>query len=208
MVLELKKSRITDWWIAKRNDKMNFFNILSSKRLNGDFVVMGHLDNTLELAHSTNSVMRITEKGVITAQGTFYPFEEAHPLYLKFLLKANKDNTIVASSWKMLDAKSNTMIADIITAEGIKKEVTFDFIPDKNSTIVFSGHSNQLSSDVVLSTFRRKGYCAIIGIPKSVISDIYTSSIIFIDDFMKIVKEVKQLFSKKINEPYISVDLT
>ena len=115
MVLKLKKSRITDWWVAEKNDRMNFINILSGQPLKGDLVVVGYLDNTKNLARSTNSVVRITEKGVITAQGTFYPFEEAHPLYLNFLLKANEENTIIASYWKILDEKSHTMIADIIT---------------------------------------------------------------------------------------------
>lgn len=115
MVLKLKKSRITDWWVAEKNDRMNFLNILSGQPLKGDLVVVGYWDNTKNLARSTNSVVRITEKGVITAQGTFYPFEEAHPLYLNFLLKVNEENTIIASYWKILDEKSHTMIADIIT---------------------------------------------------------------------------------------------
>lgn len=208
MFLKLKKSRITDWWVADRNDKMNFFNILSEQYLNADLVVMGYLDKTTDLAHSTNSVLRITKKGVITAQGTFYPFEEAHPLYLNFLLKANKDNTIIASYWKILDYKNNTMIADILTKDGLKKEVTFDFIPNEKSPIMFFGHSNKLSADVVISTFRRKDYCIIIDIPDEVIADIYnTSIVIFQDDFIKIVDEVKKLFSKKFNNSYISVYL-
>lgn len=207
MVLKLKKSRITDWWITTRNDPMNFFNIFSSDHFSGDFVVVSYLDNTKELATSTNSVIRITKEGVITAQGSFYPFKEAHPLYLKFLLKANKNNTIIASYWdfEILDETSFTMIADILTPDGIKKEVSFDFIPDKNSTLMFSGHSNELSADVVLCTFRRKGYCSIIGIPDVVIYDVYNSSIIFEDDHIKLLKEINQLFNKKFNDDYISV---
>lgn len=207
MVLKLKKSRITDWWITTRNDPMNFFNIFSSDHFSGDFVVVSYLDNTKELATSTNSVIRITKEGVITAQGSFYPFKSAHPLYLKFLLKANKNNTIIASYWdfEILDETSFTMIADILTPDGIKKEVSFDFIPDKNSTLMFSGHSNELSADVVLCTFRRKGYCSIIGIPDVVIYDVYNSSIIFEDDHIKLLKEINQLFNKKFNDDYISV---
>lgn len=210
MVLNLKKSRITDWWVTTRNDPMNFLNIFSKNNFKGDFVVVGYLDNTKELAHSTNSVIRITKEGVITAQGSFYPFKEAHPLYLKFLLKANKNNTIIASYWdfEILDETSFAMIADISTPEGIKKEVTFDFIPDKNSTLMFSGHSNELSSDIVLCTFRRKGYCSIIGIPDAVKYDVYNSSIIFEDDLIKLLKEINELFNKKFNNHYISVDLS
>lgn len=208
MILELKKSRITDWWVADRNDKMNFINILSSNPLSGDFVVMGYLDKTTDLAHSTNSVIRITKRGVITAQGTFYPFKEAHPLYLNFLLKANKDNTIIASYWKILDSKTNTMIANIITTEGTMEKVTFDFIPDNKSRIMFFGHSNQLSADVVLCTFRRNGYCTILGIPEAVTSDIARSRIILKEDLSKILEQIKTLFIKKFNDSYISVSLT
>lgn len=206
MFLSLKKSRITDWWVAPKNDKMNFFNILSSKTLNGDFIVMGYLDKTTELAHSTNSVVRITSKGVITSKGTFYPFEEAHPLYLRFLLKANTENTIIASYWKILDFKSNTMIADILTKEGLIKDVTFDFIKDEESTVIFSGYSNKLSSNIVVSTFRRKDYCSILGLPNEVISDVYNTSIcIFEDNFTETVNNVKNLFYKKFKKSYISV---
>lgn len=210
MVLSLKKSRITDWWITTRNDPMNFFNIFSSDHFTGDFVVVGYLDHTTTLATSTNSIVRITEKGVITSKGTFYPFEEAHPLYLKFLLKANEDNTIIASYWEyeILDKNSFSMIADITTSEGTKEKVSFDFIPDNNSTLIFSGHSNQLSSNIVICTFRRRGYCSKIDIPKEVICDIYNSSIIFKDDFIEILGQLKHLFNEKFKNSYISFYIT
>lgn len=206
MVITLKKSRITDWWVTTRNDPMNFFNIFSSNHFHGDFVVVGYLDNTKELAHSTNSIIRITDEGVITSKGSFYPFKEAHPLYLKFLLKANKDNTIIASYWnfEVLDQISFTMIANISTPEGIKKDVTFDFIPDKNSTLMFSGHSNKLSSDIVLCTFRRKGYCSILGIPDAVKYDVYNSSFILLDELNSILTKLQQLFNQKFGNSYIS----
>lgn len=210
MVLKLKKSRITDWWVTTRNDSMNFFNILSKDHFTGDFVVVGYLDNTKELSHSTNSVVRITQEGVITAKGTFYPFKEAHPLYLKFLLKANEANTIVASYWKfeILDENFLTIVADITTTEGTKEKVTFDFIPDKNSTVMFSGYSKQLSVNVVLCTFRREGFCSILGIPDSVKYDVYNTSIIFQDELIEILEKLKNLFSEKVSDSYISVYTT
>lgn len=207
MVLRLKKSRITNWWIACRDDKMNFFNILSSDHLIGDLVVMGYFDNTKELAHSTNSVSRITKNGIITSQGTFYPFEEAHPLYLKFLLKANTPNTVVASYWKVINFTNLTMVANLLTTDGLIKDVTFDFIPINESPVMFFGHSNDLNADVVISTFRRKGYCSTIRIPKDVKSDIYNTSIILKDDFIKLLKKVKRLYKQKSNKTYISVTL-
>ena len=208
MVLNLKKSRITDWWVTTRRDPMNFFNIFSKDHFTDDFVVVGYLDNTKTLATSTNSVIRITKEGVITSQGTFYPYEEAHPLYLKFLLKANQDNTVIASFWKVLDEKSNMMIADITTTEGTKEKVTFDFIPKSKSKIMFYGYSNQLSANVVLCTFRKGNYCTKIGIPDTVISDIHYSSIILVDEHIKILEKIEHLFKEKFNDNYISVDLT
>lgn len=208
MSLKLKKSRISNWWIAHENDKMNFFNIFSQKHFNSDFVVMGYLDKNTNLARSTNLVMRVTKEGVITAQGTFYPFEEAHPLYLKFLLQANKPNTIIASHWEILDEKSHTMIANIETSDGIKNNITFDFIPDKKTKVMFSGYSHKLSANVVLSSFRRRGYCVILSIPETVLSDIATSSIILQDDLMKRVRKVEKLFEEKFGISDISVDLS
>lgn len=207
MILSLKKSRISTWWVATRDDKMNFFNIFSSKHFVADLVVVGYLDNTTELATSTNSIVRVTDDGIITAQGTFYPFEEAHPLYLKFLLRANSPNTVIASYWKIIDQKFHTMIADIVTSAWTQEGITFDFIPDKKSIVMFSGYSHNLSSKVVLSTFRRKGYCSIIGIPNSVISDIAISAIISQDVFIKLVEKVKLLFAEKFEGSYIFVDL-
>lgn len=189
MVITLKKSRITDWWVTTRNDPMNFFNIFSTNHFQGDFVVVGYLDNTKELAHSTNSIIRITDEGVITSKGSFYPFKEAHPLYLKFLLKANSDNT---------------MIADLITNEGTKKDVVFDFIPNKKSNLMFLGHSKHLCSYIVLCTFRRKGYCSILGIPDAVKSDVSNSSIILLDELTSILTKLNQLFIKKFGNSYIS----
>lgn len=208
MVLNLKKSRITDWWVTTRRDPMNFFNIFSNDHFTGDFVVVGYLDNTKTLATSTNSVIRVTKEGVITAQGSFYPFKEAHPLYLNFLLKANQDNTVIATFWKILDEKSNTMIADITTTESTKERVTFDFVKSNKSNIMFYGYSKQLSANVVICTFRRDGYCTKISIPDVVESDVYNSSIILEDELINLLELIKNLFTKKFSDSYILFNLT
>lgn len=76
MYLRLKKSQITHWWVAKSNLKMAFVNILSGEELSEDLLVVGYLNREKEeLATSTNRVVRVTDKGVITQKGTFYPFE-------------------------------------------------------------------------------------------------------------------------------------
>lgn len=139
MKLQLKKSKITDWWVAKKNHKMAFVNIFSGEPLENLLIVGYYLDkNERVLATSTNYVVRITKKGVITAQGSLYPFKKAHELYLQFLINANKKNTLIAYDWEIKD-KSFPMIlvADIISDSGIKEEVTFDFIPDGKTDVIF-----------------------------------------------------------------------
>lgn len=101
MFSKFKKSQITDWWVAESNLKMAFVNILSGEQpLSENLLVVGYLDREKEeLATSTNRVVKVTKDGVITAKGTFYPFEEAHDLYLHFLIEANKEDTLIAFNW-------------------------------------------------------------------------------------------------------------
>lgn len=55
------------------------------------------------LTTSTNYVVRITKEDVITAQGSFYPFEEAHELYLH--IPDGKTDVIFSGYSRELDSK-------------------------------------------------------------------------------------------------------
>ena len=172
MHLKLKKSRLTHWWVAASNDKMNFCNIFSEEeRSKGNLKVIGYLDNNpKDIASSTNHVVMITKDGVITAQGSFYPFEEAHELYLRFLIVANEKEVITARKWKVSDDEKGLMVADITRNGIVEKNVEFDFIPDKGMNVTFSGKSEKLDSKVVFATFSRRdvGCLKLVGIDERV----------------------------------------
>lgn len=208
MYLELKKSKLTDWWVAEENDKMNFVNILSGKALRCNLKVVGYLDKSQKLeATSTNYIVMVTQEGVITAQGSFYPFEEAHPLYLQFLIYANKENTLIGYHWDFVDEESKEkIVADIIDEGTIREDVIFDFVPSE-SEVMLSGYSKELSRNVVLATFSRRNVgCLIIhGIADFVKADIYNSSFTLLEELQERVKEVKEIFKDKVKEKYISV---
>lgn len=210
MYLELKKSKITDWWIAKSNHKMAFVNILSGESFDGNLYVVGYLDkDKQQVARSTNYVIRITQEGVITAQGSFYPFEEAHELYLQFLIYANRENTLIARDWDFADKSSKEkIIADIIDKGTIREGVTFDFIP-KERNVMLSGYSNDLSAEIVLTTFARRnvGCLIIAGIADFVKADIYNSSFAILEESQERVNAVKKIFSDNVNGKCISVKL-
>lgn len=208
MYLKLKKSKITDWWIAEGNNKMAFVNILSGEPLRCNLKVVGYLDKSQEVvATSTNYVVMITQEGVITSQGSFYPFEEAHELYLQFLIYANKEDTLIGYRWDFADKTSKEkIVADIIDNGTIRKDVTFDFIPNKKD-VMLSGYSNDLSANVVLATFSRRNVgCLIIeGIADFVKADIYYNSFALLEESQERVKEVKEIFSNKVKGKSISV---
>lgn len=208
MYQELKKSQITDWWIAPENSVMRFANILSGENLiMGNFLVVGYLDKrNKQLATSTNRVVRITDKGVMTAQGTFYPFEEAHELYLQFLIKANEPNTLIAFEWEYVKKlNKRKLIADIAENENVRKGVEFDFISDGVTSAMLSGYSNILSANVVLATFNKRNVCIRLAIPDSVEYDIYYSSFAVREESMERLEKVKELFSKNVKKTYIYV---
>lgn len=207
MKLQLKKSKITDWWVARNNHKMAFVNIFSNEPLENLLIVGYYLDKRDKiLATSTNYVVRITKEGVITAQGSFYPFEEAHELYLQFLINANKKNTLIASNWEIRDNSSPMiLVADIISNSGVKEDVLFDFIPDRKTDVTFSGYSKELSSNIVITTFARRNVCIILDIPQSVMTDIYNSSIALSDESNERIVKVQKIFNEKANRSYISV---
>jgi len=192
MYFKLKKSQITHWWVAQSKLKMTFFNILSGTPLNEDLVVVGYLDVEKEaFATSTNRVVKITKKGVITARGTFYPFEEAHELYLSFLREINKENTLVATNWDY--ATNSKIIADIVRDGSIEKGVIFDFTPSNRYNVMFFGYSMDLSANIVLTTFAKRNVCIIIAIPKTVKFDIYCSSFGTEEETMEKVRLVKEM---------------
>ena len=184
MYTKLKKSQITHWWIAESNLKMAFVNILSGEPLSDNLLVVGYLDmEKEELATSTNRVKRVTKDGVITAKGTFYPFEEAHELYLSFLIEANKEDTLVAINWDYAQKLcKHKIIADVVKDGNIERDVIFDFTPDKKN--------------IVLTTFARRNVCIILAIPDTVIADIAHSSFALQDETMQKVKSVKEIFAE------------
>lgn len=200
MHLNLKKSRLTHWWVADSNDKMNFCNIFSEEvSFQGFFKVIGYLDNNPEkIAPSTNYVVMITKDGVITAQGSFYPWEEAHELYLRFLLKANQSDTVIASRWKILDPKKCLMLADITRNGVVEENVEFDFIPDKGTNVIFSGMSSKLDSKVVFATFSRRdvGCLVIAGVDERVKEDVKKSSYASKESSQKRVEGVKKILNE------------
>lgn len=151
---------ITNFLIQKAS-----VNICDKEQLTDDLVVVGFMkDSYLELARSTNHVVKVTEKGVITAKGSFYPFEEAHALYINFLNNANTTNVVIAFNWKL---NRHTITADIIRDGKVTTDVTFDFDP-YHVNMNDIGYSDKLKSDVVLSPFSRRGVCMKLGIPDDV----------------------------------------
>lgn len=199
MFTGLKKSKIKDWWVAKNNNKMAFVNIFESGPIGDDLLIVGYLDKeNEELATSTNRVAKITKKGVITAKGTFYPFEEAHDLYLHFLIKAQKENTVIAKSWDYAEKGSKSHIVADIERDGVvEKGVVFDFTPMRNYNVMFAGYSYSLKSNVLLATFDKRGVCILLKIPDSVRSDIMKSSIATEEETIEKVAKVKELFVQK-----------
>lgn len=173
MYFTLKKSKITGWWVSKESSKLTFVNICDKEQLTDDFVVVGFMkDSYPELARSTNHVVKVTKKGVITAQGSFYPFEEAHALYINFLNNANTTNVVIAFNWKL---KRHIMTADILREGKVTANVTFDFDPYHHN-INDIGYSEKLKSDVVVSAFSRRNVCMKLGIPDEVKRDIQTNA--------------------------------
>lgn len=198
MITGLKKSKITDWWIAKSSNKMSFFNIFEDTQLTDDLLVVGYLDKEKEeLATSSNRVAKIGKKGVITAKGTFYPYEEAHDLYLHFLIKAQKGNTILAENWEYAKPGDKThIIADVRVDGRCEKGVVFDFVPMRMYDVMFAGYSYSLKSNVLLSTFDKRNVCILLHIPDSVRSDILKSSIATDEETRENVAKVKELFAQ------------
>jgi len=168
MYYRLKKSKIKSWWISEEGDQLTFVDICDKKQLQANLVVVGFMkDSFNELAQSTNYVVKVTKNGVITAKGSFYPFEEAHALYLTFLYYVNASNVIIASKWEL---NENTMTANILQNGNITKDANFDFKPceDLRNDV---GYSEILKSEVVVSPFSKRGVCMKLFIPLEIEKD-------------------------------------
>lgn len=195
MYLFLKKSKLTRWWVCDSKTKMAFVNILSKENLTDNLLVIGYLNESKqELATSSNKVVKVTKKGVITAKGSFYPFETAHNLYLNFLIEANKPNTLIATNWEYASKLSTTqIIADIISKDGIQKGVTFDFNPSKNDKTMSYGFSKNLNSNIVLTTFAKRNICIAIKIPDYIKAAIYSTSLGEKDEILRNIQTIQSI---------------
>lgn len=142
-------------------------------------------------------MVKVTKNGVITEKGTFYPFEEAHELYLHFLIEVHKENTLVATNWEYTSKFcKSTIIADIIKDGTIEEGVAFDFIPSKKYNVMFAGYSKKLSSNIVLTTFARRNVCITLAIPEAVKSDIARSAFGLEEETMEKVRLVQGIFAE------------
>ncbi|MBE5821341.1 MAG: hypothetical protein E7311_01985 [Clostridiales bacterium] len=170
MYLKLKQSLIKNWWVAPKDDPMTFINILKRENIKQDLLVVGEYEHSIST--STNKVKKVTQNGVITAKGTFYPFEEANGIYMQFLVEINKANVIFATWWEKRG--KNKIIADIEYGNKTIKKAEFDFVPYANSFgIYISGFSKRLDANVVLNPLREGNYCTKLMIPDEIKQKIY-----------------------------------
>lgn len=173
MFLTKKKSLIKNWWVTHENDKMSFVNILKKENITRDLIVVGIWEH--DLATSTNNVVKVTNRGVITEKGTFYPFTEANEVYLQYLIDVNNGNPVIALNWKKLGP--NKIVADIIINKKLIKNCTLDFKPYTNSIgVTVSGHSKLLTSVVVLNPFKEGKYCMKLEVPINIMEKIKKGS--------------------------------
>lgn len=198
MESKLKKSLIKNWWVAPTKAKMEFVNILNKQSISNqdDLVVMGYLHNKKDvLASSTNKVVKVIKEGVITGQGTLYPFTEAHNLYLHFLLLVNNPNVVIANRWEILN--NNQMIANLvynIGVEVVQKDVVFSFKPNMETSVLLSGYSESLKSKVVLSPFNVRHQCLLLGVRDDVLNNIWKGSFATKDETTQKVKSIQRTF--------------
>ena len=107
--------------------------------------VVGYFKETTELYISTNFVVKITHKGIFTAKGTFYPFEDAHDLYLSFLIEVNKPNTIFAYNWNYASSLSKSKIT-------LNSNVVFAPFYRRNICVIL-GIPDYIKRDIYSSSF-------------------------------------------------------
>lgn len=195
-----RKSQITDWWITEPESLLNFSNIITQKALNKELVVVGLDRRDRELSRSDDIVVKITEDGVTTESGMFYPLKEAHELYLKFLIDVNKENHLIATKWKEImqlsGSKKMILIADVIDYGEILEGIKFDFNPNGETKAMLTGYSNQLNSNIVLTTFSKRDVCIKIGIPQYIKDDIYDIPFTTLKQHREMIKAVEKLISE------------
>lgn len=194
MYFKLKKSKITNWWVAPEYDAMQFVNILKKGKIEGDFLVVGEYED--ELATSTNKVVKITETGVITAKGTYYPFNQANGIYLEFLIQCNKKNAIIIKSWEWIG--KNEIIANIENKNNDNMTLKCDFTPYLNNLgIEVAGSSITLKTTVVVNPFREGNYCSKLSIPQNIKRKIWAGrSYVGKNDKLK---EIRNIYRNNIN---------
>ena len=197
MYFRLKKSLIKNWWVADENNKMGFVNILRKENIKGKLLVVGYYGDVgnKELATSTNGVVKITKEGVITAKGSFYPFEEANAVYMQYLIEANTGNSIIANWWEWIG--KNKIRANLVNENKLKVDLEIDFTPIHNTTGVFvSGYSEQLKANVVISPFREGNYCLMLKIPQYIKRKIYAGALASNEEIICRVSIVKKIYEK------------
>ena len=86
------------------------------------------------------------------------------------------------------------IIADIEQNGVVEKGVVFDFTPMRNYNVMFAGYSYSLKSNVLLTTFDKRGVCILLKIPDSVRSDILKSSIATEEETAEKVTKVREIF--------------
>lgn len=156
MLFKRKKSFITDWWIAKRNDVMRFVDITDERNLTKDVVVVGRSFAPIpEYINSHHPVVKVTTKGIYTASGRFYSFNKAHPMYLLFLREIHLPmDAIIASKWRCINNETNQYVANLdYPSREQKNQITFDFCSIKSYGQDFVGFSDVLDDVVVFNPF-------------------------------------------------------
>lgn len=198
MLLCRKKSFVLEWWIAKKDDKFKFINITDARNVTTDCIVIGRNINPINhYITSVHHVEKVTKKGVYTASGRYYPFKNAHPLYLKFLCEIILKSSIIASRWERIDIEDNIYIADIEYPNGeIVKDVVFDF---KSDVTNFKGVSNVLGNTVVFNTFDRREFSG-----DGIIKDYFPCEISnfafdLADEKPELVKGINKIFKRNKN---------
>lgn len=166
MCLSHNKKQITDWWIADREHILAFKNILSGEKIKGDLRVVGYWrDEGIPLLSckrglpillcSIKRVVYINRHGVLTSDLTFYPFKEAHSLYLKFLHEANKPNRITAYNWTMPNSDCKIK-ADIIIDGNLERNVSLKWTTLSKNIGQINMYSTEYKKTIVFSRFDQK----------------------------------------------------
>ena len=234
MWLPHRKAKIIDWWIADRKSLLSFKNILSGEKIKGDLRIVGYwtdeegkykkfLRKSLPiLLCTTKRIVYINKKGVLTSDMTFYPFKQAHPYYLNFIIEANQPSTIIAYNWYKTICQK--IIANVIV-DGIDiKEIYWDnHTPQGEEVGMFKRYSPELQAFVVFSLFDRKDawdekkvleclpWTDFEQLPNNTLyideavssivkADIY-NTLIFEDE--KLIKQVKNNFKRKIKRLFV-----